>query len=109
LTKFGIYLFFYLIGKKNIHCEVGSCGFGAVCKVSIDTGPICQCEDMCENSGNTVCGSDGMTYENECKLKLASCTKKRHINVLHIGHCGKKFLKKVFGEEILCYKKCPDV
>ena len=35
-----------------------------------------------------VCGSDGITYENECKLRQESCLSNQLISILHIGKCG---------------------
>lgn len=36
-----------------------------------------------------VCGSNGVTYDNECALKTASCTSQTLIIVSYIGDCGK--------------------
>ncbi len=36
-----------------------------------------------------MCGSDGVTYDNECKLRKESCLSNQLISVLHIGKCGK--------------------
>ena len=39
-----------------------------------------------------VCGSDGITYDNECKLRRESCLSNQLISVLHIGKCGIYFI-----------------
>ena len=37
-----------------------------------------------------ICGSDGITYGNECLMKMQSCHSKRIIDTKHIGSCGKR-------------------
>lgn len=37
---------------------------------------------------NPVCGDDGISYGNECKLKLEACQHHREIKVLNQGLCS---------------------
>lgn len=63
------------------------CNYGATCKVR-DRKAICECSS-CSEHHEPVCGSDGNTYGNECKLKYHSCQKKETIEVTHSGACSK--------------------
>ncbi|XP_050436691.1 agrin-like [Adelges cooleyi] len=67
-------------------CKDYSCNFGAHCKLS-DEKAVCACPS-CPEHHEPVCGTDGNTYSNECKLKYHSCQHKQIIDVSHKGACS---------------------
>ena len=48
----------------------------------------CECDFSCSGSVSQVCGSDMITYDNECKMKQAGCIAKKSITVLVSAPCG---------------------
>ncbi|XP_042199559.1 agrin isoform X3 [Callorhinchus milii] len=75
--------------KKEIHIKhkgpcnpCSHCQFGAIC----ETGK-CVCPTECVSSQQLVCGTDGNTYENECKLNVQACITQTDIQVAAHGPC----------------------
>ncbi|CAL7951552.1 unnamed protein product [Xylocopa violacea] len=74
-------------------CENKKCDFYAECESDSAGEAKCVCPSKCESSGKEpadaekVCGSDGVTYANECSLKMASCTSQVHISLNYVGDC----------------------
>ena len=64
------------------------CGYGATCEVEKCVAK-CVCNDACTTQYAPVCGTDGITYSNECFLRLQSCKTQTHIKVAREEKCGK--------------------
>ena len=68
-------------------CRSHVCDFGAQC---IERAGRAECEcPVCPAEFDPVCGSDGISYGNECKLRLESCQHRREIAILYKGLCSK--------------------
>ncbi|XP_067005728.2 agrin-like [Anabrus simplex] len=67
-------------------CSTHSCDFGALC-VERAGLPLCECP-VCPAEFDPVCGSDGISYGNECKLRLEACQHRRDISILYKGLCN---------------------
>ncbi|KAL5014686.1 hypothetical protein ScPMuIL_008956, partial [Solemya velum] len=70
-------------------CKRFYCAFGAMCMVNASNEAFCKCPDFCTDVFAPVCGSDDITYSNECELEEASCLTQRRIKVMFSGECGK--------------------
>ncbi|KAM8862490.1 agrin isoform 9-T9 [Spinachia spinachia] len=63
-------------------CGSTVCAWGAICVKN-----KCECP-QCSSEGHApVCGSDGVTYKNECELRTSSCMQKSGIDVAKPGSC----------------------
>ncbi|XP_041328624.1 agrin-like, partial [Pyrgilauda ruficollis] len=69
-------------------CEELSCDFGASC-VELNGFAHCECPSpLCSEANTTkVCGSDGVTYGDQCQLRTIACRQGQHITVKHVGQC----------------------
>ncbi|XP_017763694.1 PREDICTED: agrin-like [Eufriesea mexicana] len=67
-------------------CTEKICQWGAICAETNGTA-ICECP-TCPAEFQPVCGNDGISYGNECKLRLEGCKHRREIRVLYQGLCN---------------------
>ncbi|XP_032155862.1 serine protease inhibitor Kazal-type 4 [Sapajus apella] len=59
-------------------------------KLSFSRMPICEHmveSPTCSQTSNLVCGTDGVTYTNECQLCLARIKTKQDIQITKDGKC----------------------
>ncbi|XP_031335468.1 agrin-like isoform X3 [Photinus pyralis] len=68
-------------------CTQNVCKFGARC-VEISGMATCKCP-TCSAEFDPVCGSNGVTYGNECKLRLEGCELSQEIKLLYWGPCDR--------------------
>uniref|UniRef100_A0A3Q3QEC3 Agrin n=1 Tax=Monopterus albus TaxID=43700 RepID=A0A3Q3QEC3_MONAL len=70
-------------------CTEVTCSYGSTCVQSSDgLSAKCMCPLGCEGKPQqTVCGSDGKDYRNECELHQHACKSQKNIRVQYQGHC----------------------
>lgn len=78
---------------------------------------VCECPDRyrCPNNGQPVCGSNGKTYDNACKLRADSCRFGVYVRVASQGRCScrktgcSKPYEKCYGDHCRCPQACLSV
>ncbi|KAG6440444.1 hypothetical protein O3G_MSEX001274 [Manduca sexta] len=85
------------LGRELRVLHAGACGSNGVCAdrvcphggecVAAGGRGVCRCP-RCSNEFAPVCGSDGISYGNRCKLQLEACRHRRDVQVLYDGPCN---------------------
>ncbi|XP_035243973.1 agrin-like isoform X3 [Anguilla anguilla] len=70
-------------------CDEMECKFGASC-VKVNGQAHCECPSPdCDKEKKTkVCGSDGVTYADQCQLRTIACRQDQDVTVKHPGQCS---------------------
>ncbi len=87
-------------------------------KITLFNNFILNCIDKCKQfkcenqkaDDTPVCGSDGITYSNECILKYESCNASLNLTIVHKGNC--KSLQSniiIFIIDLIIYSPIPNL
>ncbi|XP_019514045.1 PREDICTED: agrin isoform X4 [Hipposideros armiger] len=69
-------------------CAEMRCEFGASCVEEAGSAHCVCSTPTCPGANATkVCGSDGVTYGNECQLRTIACRQGRNISIQSLGPC----------------------
>jgi len=98
-------------------CDGFQCPATFTCQIDDRRRPVCRCADHCDNmvdrvqtavSTWPVCGSDGLTYRDECKLRVHACKVRRDITVSYVGYCspGNSVVSVLLSCDVINSKQC---
>ncbi|XP_031649944.1 agrin isoform X3 [Oncorhynchus kisutch] len=75
-------------------CDELDCKFGALCD-EVNGQAHCECPspDCDEKNKTKVCGSDGVTYADQCQLRTIACRQDKHITVERFGQCTESIIE----------------
>ena len=76
--------------ENGLHWQQ-SCNLSTALTHSLYKSTLCifflGCPEMCIMLYDPVCGSDFVTYSNECYLEIAKCQGNPDLHVVHSGVC----------------------
>lgn len=73
---------------EDILCEAHYCAYGRCAVANEQLGQVsCRCPDICPANYSPVCGSNNVTYSNECQLIMEGCRQKRPLFVTRETSC----------------------
>ena len=89
-------------------CSFSDCqDYYGTCTVAPDGSGTAQCQcpkvEDCPSSVRELCGDDGKTYENRCRLEAESCRIKKRIEIKARGPCS-KFSANLYGAFFMTLK-----
>ena len=70
-------------------CAARDCEHSAKCVTKADDSTVCTCPEACPSTRNSVCGSDDVTYKNECEMRRNMCKAGKSGKLKKMGACGK--------------------
>uniref|UniRef100_A0A8C6WKB2 Agrin n=1 Tax=Neogobius melanostomus TaxID=47308 RepID=A0A8C6WKB2_9GOBI len=105
-------------GPCDLHvpspCVDKVCEHGAVCVVK-NNEPVCECPEVCPQTSDPVCGSDGQSYGSPCEMRAMSCALQKAIHIQHKGPCDEACANCSFGaicdaqsSQCVCPSECVD-
>lgn len=100
------------------HQNHGICRYGSICGLSRNGNYTCICP-QCSEEYSPVCGSNGITYKNQCKFRQDMCENQQsnitfsngpcfgceNINCLFYSKCE----SNEYGSKCVCPKNCQKV
>ncbi|KIH44785.1 Kazal-type serine protease inhibitor domain protein [Ancylostoma duodenale] len=69
-------------------CAGTTCARGTRCKLTEARRPECRCSEQCALIYDPVCADNGLTYTNECVMKVAACKEDLQLTVFKKGKCS---------------------
>lgn len=85
--NFVFFLLFYFLGSSEA-CSNFQCPTGGYCVETASGQPSCHCP-LCGGEWDPVCGTDGVTYTNPCRLRYESCRHNKSLSIVYKGLCSK--------------------
>ncbi|CEG36082.1 Protease inhibitor protein [Plasmopara halstedii] len=82
---------------------------GAITSTIANAGYASNCLLKCSDKNEPVCGSNGVTYTNECLLNLANCESSEPITKVHEGGCINATTPLSPYEPPSCPDMCPAI
>uniref|UniRef100_A0A7N8X2P6 Agrin n=1 Tax=Mastacembelus armatus TaxID=205130 RepID=A0A7N8X2P6_9TELE len=91
-------------------CEEIVCRFGASC-IEVNGQSHCECPspDCDEKNKSKVCGSDGVTYADQCQLRTIACRQDKDVTVKHFGQCTGEPCRSLHASRFAWMANCPTV